>query len=249
MTTPAITRLPYAANAHLLTAWRRAASNPDLSRLFDLDQADITALSAADEAALEEWAHCRSPSPRRGRGCYSHVRDRPAEIRGLPAVDATLNRCDMPQSRPTKSPKANQPSRGVKPEIQQVSSLRPDSDRAHCTVTETLNRHVALQLMLLHLPASDIRFLCDVPEYFLKRIFDNLRLARGGERRTHKRHGGSSPGVWSLCYRPTTRMEAALFACDWVKVGLPFASRPDPTSLCHALQRYRHWGWGDARRA
>ena len=47
---------------------------------------------------------------------------------------------------------------------------------------------------------------------------------------------------------PTTRMEAALFASDWVKVGLPFASRPDPTSLCHALQRYRYWGWGDARR-
>ena len=45
-----------AANAHLLATWRRAASNPDLSRLFDLDQEDVAALTAAEEAALEEWS-------------------------------------------------------------------------------------------------------------------------------------------------------------------------------------------------
>ena len=44
-------------------------------------------------------------------------------------------------------------------------------------------------------------------------------------------------------------MEAALFASDWVKVWLSLRiTDADPTSLCHALQRYLHWGWGDARR-
>lgn len=131
--------------------------------------------------------------------------------------------------------------------------LEPPSRRSLCA-NETLNRYYAVQLMALGLCNSDIRKLCDVPSSFLRRTSPDLHLmppwllGQATAVPEQRRQGGNAPGVWSLCYRPTTRLEAAMFAIDWALAGLPFTSRPHPAALLWAYKRYQHWNWHDEDR-
>lgn len=131
--------------------------------------------------------------------------------------------------------------------------LEPRSHRSLC-VNETLNRYYAVQLMALGLCNSDIRKLCDVPSSFLRRQAADLHLVPPcllGEVTVvpeQRRQGGAAPGVWSLCHRPTTRLEAAMFAVDWAHAGLAFTPHPHPAALLWGYKRYQHWNWCDEER-
>lgn len=126
--------------------------------------------------------------------------------------------------------------------------------RRSFSLHETLNRYFALQLMGQGLRDSDIRHLCDVPKGFLRRIAGDFELApswlleQTATAPEPHRGSGSSAGVWSLCYRPVMRLEAALFANDWIAANLPFEPCPDPNVLLRIYQRYQCWHWQDKQR-
>lgn len=56
LTTPAIGRLPVPVNGYLLATWRRAATEPEWSRRFALDNDDAAALDGAEDSAIEQWS-------------------------------------------------------------------------------------------------------------------------------------------------------------------------------------------------
>jgi hypothetical protein len=111
---------------------------------------------------------------------------------------------------------------------------------------EAENRYLALKLLDLGLRASDIRWICNVPDYFLRQIERDLAAVASTQRRRRSR--GCTPGVWSLLRSRSVRLEAALFVVDWNLAGLPFVSRPDPAPFHEVYRRYRRWHWQDDRR-
>ena len=85
---------------------------------------------------------------------------------------------------------------------------------------------------------NDIRHVCAVSEYHVRRLSDDLQtapMASATEQHEQKRHRGGTPGVWSLCYRPVARLEAAQFATEWVLAGLPFTADPNPARPLSSL--------------
>ncbi|HNP72177.1 MAG TPA: hypothetical protein PKK15_13745, partial [Kouleothrix sp.] len=109
---------------------------------------------------------------------------------------------------------------------------------------ETLTRYYAMRLMEHSLLDSDTRPLCNVPAYFLRKLIRESRLetspppAQSDPMHKSRRRGGGRPGVWSLCCRPTSRLEAAMFTVDWALAGLPFTAQPHPAALLWTYERY-----------
>lgn len=150
----------------------------------------------------------------------------------------------MPSLTPTPRPNAEQYM------IELARAIRAGKQRPH-TLIETVHRYFALQLMGQGLRESDIRHVCAVSEYHVRRLSDDLQTAptaSATEQHEQKRHRGGTPGVWSLCYRPAARIEAAQFATEWVLAGLPFTADPNPADLYQAYQAYRFWNWDDEQR-
>lgn len=130
------------------------------------------------------------------------------------------------------------------------NSIRP---RRSFSLQDTINRYFALQLKAADLRDSDIRHLCDVPKGFLRRIAGEFDLApswllKQATTSEQRRGSGSSAGVWSLCYRPVMRLEAALFTNDWTAANLPFEPCPDPDVLLRIYEHYQCWRWQDKHR-
>ena len=128
--------------------------------------------------------------------------------------------------------------------------LEPDPIAAN---THGLSRHP--HALRRHAPAwlgharKDIRYLCEVPEYFLSKVAGEL-TADGWHGHNHARRGsrGGAPGIWSICETRRARLEAARFVTDWVVADVAFDRKPDPIAFEEVYRRYRDWGWSFERR-
>lgn len=127
-------------------------------------------------------------------------------------------------------------------------SRPPPRGKRPASVEEAVNRYQAIRLLELGVRASDIRWLCKVPDYFLRRIERDLARRGLPAAPRRRRCRGCAPGVWSLVRSRPLRLEAALFAADWTRAGLPFATRPEPAALHEVYRHYRRWHWQDERR-
>lgn len=114
---------------------------------------------------------------------------------------------------------------------------------------DTTMRFVAMRLLAWGMREKDIRFLCEVPEYFLSRAAGEL-TAGGGPGGSPARRGsrGGAPGIWSICETRRARLEAARFVTDWVVADLLFDRKPDPIAFEEVYRRYRDWGWAFEQR-
>ena len=128
--------------------------------------------------------------------------------------------------------------------------LEADPIAANTTACrDTLMRFVAMRLLGWGMREKDIRYLCEVPEYFLSKVAGEL-TADGWHGHNHARRGsrGSAPGIWSICETRRARLEAARFVTDWVVADVPFDRKPDPIAFEEVYRRYRDWGWSYERR-
>ena len=85
---------------------------------------------------------------------------------------------------------------------------------------ETLARYHAMHLMEHNLHDVDTRQVCNVSDYFLKKVGQELQLepwpatTQSEAMRKARHRGRNRPGVWSLCCRQTARLEAAMFTVE-----------------------------------
>lgn len=111
-------------------------------------------------------------------------------------------------------------------------------------------RRAAVRLLECGMRDKDVRYLCDVADYFLREVAEDLTRAgkRTPARDGRARRGGGAPGVWTICQSRNVRREAGMFVTDWVLAELPFTKRPDPIAFHDVYRRYRRWGWRDDQR-
>jgi len=239
-TTPMLTRWPQPLNAHLLATWRQSLGNAKIAARLELDRDDQVALGKANAQTLERWSHLpialATPPPGLLSTLQGDNKPPPAAVDPppSPAIPST-HRVDARQQW----------------NLARQYATAPQQDGE---VQETLTRYHAMHLMEHRLLDIDARHVCNVSDYFLKKVGQELQLeswpATTQSAAMHKarRRGGSRPGVWSLCCRPSSRLESAMFTVDWALAGLPFTPQPHPAALLWAYERYLHWGWEDEQR-
>ena len=239
-TTPMLTRWPQPVNAHLLATWQQSLGNANLAGRLELDHDDRVALGKANARTLERWSHLpialATPPP----GLLSTLQ---GDNKPPPAAVDPLSSPALPSTQLADALRLRNLTRQYAIAPQQAGEL-----------PETLTRYYAMRLMEHSLLDSDTRPLCNVPAYFLRKLIRESRLetspppAQSDPMHKSRRRGGGRPGVWSLCCRPTSRLEAAMFTVDWALAGLPFTAQPHPAALLWTYERYLHWGWEDEQR-
>jgi len=234
-----LARFPQPVNEHLLATWRQSLGNAKLAAAFALDQEDQKALAKVNAQILERWSHLpialATPPP------------------GLLSTLLGDNK-PPPAAAPPPSPGMVSPHRADARQLRHLARQSTSVPQQTGQMHETLTRYHAMLLMEHNLLDIDTRHLCNVPDYFVRKLGHDLSLERAlaaaqSEAMRRSRHRGRSrPGVWSLCSRPTNRLEAAMFTVDWALAGLPFTSQPHPAALLWTYERYLHWGWEDEQR-
>lgn len=238
-TMPMLTRFPQPANAHLLATWRQSLDNAQLAAPLELDRDDRAALAKANAQTLERWSHLP----------IALATPRPGLLSALQGDNKAPAAIDPP-------PSPAMPSTHRVDARQLRNRARHDAIAPQQTgeVQETLTRYHAMRLMEHSLLDIDARHVCNVSDYFVRKLGHDLSLecslaaAQSEAMRRSRHRGRNRPGVWSLCCRPTARLEAAMFTVDWALAGLPFTSRPHPGALLWTYERYLHWGWEDEQR-
>ena len=240
-TTLLLTRWPQPVNAHLLATWRQSLGNANLAARLELDRDDRMALGKAKAQTLERWSHLpialATPPPGLLSTLQGGINPPPAAVNPPPSLS-------QPSTQLAEAQRLRTLARQFATAPQQAGEVQ-----------ETLTRYHAMHLMEHRLLDRDTRHVCNVSDYFLKKVGQELRLeswpATTQSAAMHRtlRRGGNRPGVWSLCCRsPASRLEAAMFAIDWALTGLPFTDRPHPAALLWTYERYLHWGWEDEQR-
>ena len=239
-TTPLLTRFPQPVNAHLLATWRQSLGNATLVTAFALDQDDRAALAKANVETLERWSHLpialATPRP------------------GLLSALQGGNTLQPTAAVPPPSPAMLSPHRVDARQLRNLARHYATAPQQAGELQETLTRYHAMRLMEHSLLDIDTRQLCNVPDYFVRKLGHDLSLecslaaAQSEAMRRSRHRGRNRPGVWSLCCRQTARLEAAMFTVDWALAGLPFTARPHPAALLWTYERYLHWGWEDEQR-
>ena len=239
-TTPELTRWPQPLNAYLLAAWQQSLGNTNLAARLELDHDDRVALRKADAQTLQRWSHLpialATPPP----GLLSNLqgqntRQKAAAVSPTPPGLLSAHRVDTRQLRNL---------------AKQYSTAFQQAGEEQ----ETLARYHAILLMKHGLLDIDARHVCNVSDYFLRKVGHARQLeswpatAQSEAMHRSRRRPCSRPGVWSLCCRSTSRLEAAMFAVDWARTGLPFTDQPHPAALLWIYEHYLQWGWEDEQR-
>lgn len=228
-----LARFPQPVNEHLLATWRQSLGNAKLAAAFALDQEDQKALAKVDAQTLERWSHLPI-----------------ALATPPPGLLSTLLGDNKPPPSPAMPSTQCVDARQLRHLARQIGITSQHGGE----VQETLTRCAAMHLMRHHLLDIDARHVCNVSDYFLKKVAQELQLeswpatTQSEAMHNARRRPGNRPGVWSLCSRPTNRLEAAMFTVDWALAGLPFTSQPHPAALLWTYERYLHWGWEDEQR-
>ena len=239
-TTPRLTRWPQPLNAYLLATWQQSLGNAKLAARLELDHDDRVALRKANAQTLQRWSHLPIALATLPPGLLSKLQG-----------DNTLQKT---AAVPPTPPDLLSPHRVDTRQLRNLARQFGTAAQQDGVVQETLTRGDAIHLMRHRLLDIDTRHVCNVPNYFLKRVGLELQLeswpATAQSEAMHKaqRRPSSRPGVWSLCCRPSSRLEAAMFTVDWALTGLPFTDRPHSAALRSIYEHYLQWGWEDEQR-
>ena len=239
-TTPEVTRWPQPFNAYLLAAWQQSLATTKLAARLELDHDDRVALRKANAQTLQRWSHLPIALATLPPGLLSTLQDH--------------NTLQKAAAVPPTPPRLLSAHRVDTRQLRNLTKQYPTARLQTGEEQETLARYLAIQLMKHGLLDIDTRHVCNVSDYFLKKVGHARQLeswpATAQSEAMHRaRHRGRNrPGVWSLCCRQRDRLEAAMFAVDWARTGLPFTDRPHPAALLWTYEHYLQWGWEDEQR-